>query len=101
MATRHAATQDPLDAPLFSTLRRIHRALSRGGMRPLSRRTPEDEVRIAAFRALQQLLRILDAFRKACVRGRPVHLVVNETGMSPRRVLMTIAIVEPGRGDHG
>jgi hypothetical protein len=100
MGTRHAATEDPLDAPVFSILRMIHRALARGGTPPLSKRAPEDEARIAAYRALQLLLQILEAFRKACIRGRPVRLVVNETGMSPRRVLMTIAVVQAGEVDH-
>jgi hypothetical protein len=94
MGLKPAVTANPLEAPEFSALRTLRRAFSRGGLPPLLERTPDDEARIAAFFALQQLLLILDEFRRACARGESVHLEIDESGMSPTRLLMTIAIVK-------
>lgn len=101
MIPTHGATENLLTAPEFSALRALRRALARGGLPPVSRRRPHDEARIAAFFTVQQLLHILEEFRKACARGEAVRLAVSETGMSPTRVHMTIAIVAKGQGEHG
>ena len=103
MGLKHGATAtaNPLEAPEFSALRTLRRAFSRGGLPPLAKRTPDDESRIAAFFALQQLLHILDEFRRACARGESVRLVIGETGMSPTRILMNIAIVREEHEHRG
>jgi hypothetical protein len=101
MGPKQTATENPLEAPELGTLRRLCRAFSRGGLPPLTKRTPDDEARIAAFFALQQLLHILEEFRKACARNECVRLVIHETGMSPTRVLMTITVVREEQGHRG
>jgi hypothetical protein len=98
MKSKRAPIPNPLEAPAFSTLRLLRRAFSSGGLPPLSIRTPEDEARIAAFFGLQQLMYILEEFRKACARGEPVRLAVDERAQSPNRIVVDIAIVRVAEG---
>jgi hypothetical protein len=98
MKSKRTPIPNPLEAPEFHTLRMLRRAFSRGGLPPLSMRTPEDEARIAAFFALQQMMYILEEFRKACARHEPVRLVVAEHGQSPNHIVLEIAIVREGKG---
>jgi hypothetical protein len=98
MKSNRVPIPNPLEAPEFNALRLLQRAFARCGLPPLSVRTPQAEACIASFFSLQQLMYILDEFRKACARGELVHLVVSELGRSANRILLHIAIVRTGRG---
>ncbi len=93
MSTQRPVLSDPLDAPEYDTLRALRRAFARGGVSPRVARTPADDARIAASLAIEQLLGVLEAYRKACLRGEPVIVEISERGRSPRRIVMDIALV--------
>jgi hypothetical protein len=84
---------NPLTAPEFTSLRAIHWSLAEGGLPPDAERTPADDARIAAFFTIQELLRILDEFRRACMRGDLCHLVMNDTGRRRDLVVIDIRLV--------
>lgn len=93
MSTPRAQNPDPLDAPEYDLLEALRLAFARGGLSRRAARTPADEARIAAALTLDQLLRVLEAYREASLRGEPVILEVGERGRSPRRIVMDIAVV--------
>ena len=97
MSTQRAVTPDPLDAPEYGTLRALRRAFARGGVSRCAARTPADDARIAVSLTLEHLLGVLEAYRKACLRGERVVLEIGERGMSPCRIVMDIAVV-PAEG---
>lgn len=70
-------------------------SLAERGLTPTSARTPADEARIAAFFALGELLRLLEAFRGACLRGEPARLAVVIRRRSRRHVTVEIEIQTP------
>ena len=87
---------NPLAAPEFTTLRDLRRALARGGLRSPSQRTPEDHARIAAFRTLEELLRLLEDYRRRVEGGQRCRLVEREHPHEPGRLLFEFVIeVEP------
>jgi hypothetical protein len=79
------ASSNPIASELFGTLRELRRAFGRGGIPPMERRTPEDEVRIASFCALQEFVHILDQFRRSIEKGEYCHLVIRELRTSARQ----------------
>ena len=90
------APASPLAAPEFTTLRDLRRALARGGLRSPSQRTPEDHARIAAFRTLEELMRLLDEYRRCVEGGQRCRLVEREHPREPGRLLLEVVIeVEP------
>lgn len=84
---------DPLASLEFAALRAVHWSLSQGGLPAAAEPTPADEVRVVTFFVVQELLAVLKAFRRACLRGEPCHLVVNDLGRSRERVVIDIRIV--------
>jgi hypothetical protein len=62
----------------------------------MDRRTPEDEARLAAFFALQELTHILDQYRRALEDGKPRRLAVREHGRQLGKVVIEIAIEDTG-----
>ncbi len=88
------APASPLAAPEFAMLRQLRGALARGGLP--ARRTPEDHARIAAFRTVQELLVLLDEYRRRVECGDRCRLVEREHEHKPGRLLFEVAIeVEP------
>lgn len=87
---------DPLTSPEFAALRAVHWSLSQGGLPAVAERTAADEARIAAFFAIQELLHLLEDFHRACMRGDPCHLVVNDRGRTRDRVIIEIQMVYEG-----
>lgn len=86
-----------LGAPDFETLRHLRRRFARGGLPAEAERTPEDQARIAAFRTIADLLRVLTDFRDRIARGEAVGLVMPEQKSEPGRLRIEIAIEERGR----
>jgi hypothetical protein len=64
----------------------------RGGLPPKDRRLPEDEARIAAFCVLQELVHILDQFRRSVEQGEHCRLVVSEHGRQIGRIAIEVTI---------
>lgn len=93
MSTPSDQHPDPLDAREYDLLEALRVAFARGGVSRRAARTPADDARIAAAITLDQLLRVLEAYREASLRGEPVILEVGERGGSPRRIVMDIALV--------
>jgi hypothetical protein len=75
-------------------LRELRRALAPGGLPPRDRRTPEDHARIASFRAIADLLTLLDEYRRRIERGARCEMVEREHVREEGRFLVEIAIVE-------
>ncbi len=89
--------------PELRTLRELRAVLARGGLP--ARRTAESQARIAAFRTVEELLRLLDEYRERVERGARCRLVEREHGREPGRLLLELRIEEgpgPNRqgGDH-
>lgn len=81
-----------LAMPELRALRELRRALARGGLPSMDRRTPEDHARIASFRALEELLQLLDQYRKRVEGGETCRLVEREQARAPGRLHLEIAI---------
>lgn len=67
---------DPIASPAFVSLRAVAWSLAEPGLTPVGARAPADEARIAAYFVISELLRLLDAFGAACLRGEAVRLAV-------------------------
>jgi hypothetical protein len=62
----------------------------------MDKRTPEDHARIASFRTLEELLSLLDQFRRRVANGERCRLVEREHRREPDRFIIEIAIeVQP------
>ncbi|MFT3764391.1 MAG: hypothetical protein QM820_02555 [Minicystis sp.] len=85
-----------LAAPPFHALRDLLRAFSRGGMPSRASRTPEEDARLVVFQTLNELVHLLDQFRRRAERGEPVRLLVKERGRQMGRAVVEIAIVGDG-----
>ena len=83
---------NPIAGVAFRALRELRFDFGRGGLPPRDHRSPEDEARIAAFCVLQELIHILDQFRRATEQGEPRRLVVSEHGRQLGKVIIEIAI---------
>jgi len=81
-----------LAIPEIRELREARRALARGGIPPLDKRTPEDGARIAAFQTITALLRLLDEYKRRVEDGQHCRLVEVDRGLQPGRLLIEIAI---------
>jgi len=81
-----------LAIPELKTLRELRRTLAYGGIPAADKRTPEDDARIAAFRAIEELLRLLDEYRRRVERGEHCRLVEREHPLEPGRLLLELAI---------
>jgi hypothetical protein len=53
----------------MNLLRTMRRELVEGGFPPTSKRAPDDWLRFAAFAAINDLLRILNEYRRRTLRG--------------------------------
>jgi hypothetical protein len=85
--------ENPLTAPEFTALRAVAWSLSEDGLPPESEQTPADRARIVTFFVLHELLRILDEFAAACMRGDRCHLVVSDTGRRRDLVVIDLRLV--------
>lgn len=83
---------DPVGGEIFRSLRDLRADFGRGGLPPRDERTPEDEARIAAFCVLQELVHILDQFRRVIEQGEQCRLVVSERGRQLNKVIIEITI---------
>ena len=81
-----------LAVPELTALRELRRLLARGGLPPAHQRTPEDHARIASFRALEELLNLLDHYRRRAENGERCRLVEREHGREAGRLLLEIEI---------
>lgn len=86
------AIPDPIASPDFEGLRVLRKKFSRGGL-PADR-TPEDDARIAAYRTIADLLRVLSEFRDRLARGDAVRLVMPEQTNERGRMRFEITIEE-------
>ncbi len=78
--------------PGINVLRELRQTLARGGLPPLDKRTPEDCARIASFRTILALLRLLDEFTRRVEAGEYCRLVEVERDSQPGRLLVEIQI---------
>jgi len=78
--------------PELKTLRELRRTLAYGGIPSADKRTPEDDARIAAFRAVEELLRLVDEYRRRVERGEHCRIVEREHPHEPGRLLIELAI---------
>ena len=82
--------------PGLVMMRELRRLLAAGGLPPADKRTPEDWARIAGFRVLEELLRLLDDYRRLIERGVRCRLIerahVREVG---RMVIEIVLEVQP------
>jgi len=83
---------DPIGGAAFRALRELRVSFGQGGLPPRDHRSAEDEARIAAFCVLQELLAILDQFRRAIVQGERRRLVVSEHGRQLGKVVIEITL---------
>ncbi|MFT3764713.1 MAG: hypothetical protein QM820_04230 [Minicystis sp.] len=81
-----------LTLPELRALRALRRDLARGGLPPLSARTPEDHARIAAFRMLEELMSLLDQYRRRIESGERCRLAEREHGREAGRLLIELSI---------
>jgi len=93
--TRAVAAEGPapLGSPSFHALRELLRTFSRGGMPSRASRSPEEDARLVVFQTLNELVLLLDQFRRRVERGEPVRLIVTERGRQLGRAVVEIAIV--------
>ena len=61
----------------------------------MATRTPEDHARISAFRAIEDLLHLLDQYRGRVESGECCRLVEREHAREPGRLMIEIAIEAP------
>lgn len=78
--------------PEFKTLRELRRVLGRGGLPALDKRTPEDSARIASFRAIEELCRVLGEYKRRVENGERCRLVEREHGSEPGRLHVEFVI---------
>jgi hypothetical protein len=91
----------PFSIPEHAALRDLRRVLARGGLPAVDRRTPEDNARIAAFRTVEELLVVLDEFKRRVERGEPCRLVEREHPREAGRLVIELAIVvEPAEAER-
>jgi hypothetical protein len=83
---------NPIASALFRALRDLRAEFGRGGLPPKDRRTPEDEARLAVFCVLQELVHILDQFRRAVEQGEHCRLAISEHGRQLGKVVIEITI---------
>jgi hypothetical protein len=81
-----------LAIPEIKTLRELRRVLAHGGLPAPPKRTSVDCARIASFRTLEELCRLLDEFRRRVEAGERCRLVEREHGTESGRMLIEIAI---------
>jgi hypothetical protein len=84
-----------LGGAAFAALRDLRRVFARGGMPSRASRSPDEDARLAVFQTLNELVHVLDQFRRCIERGEGVRLVVTERGRQVGRAVVEIAIV-PG-----
>ncbi|APR80644.1 Hypothetical protein A7982_05991 [Minicystis rosea] len=82
----------PFSIPEARALRELRRALARGGLPPRGERTPEDEARIASFRVMEELLRLLDHYRRRIESGERCRLVEHQHQVDPDRLHLEIEV---------
>jgi hypothetical protein len=85
-----------LALPELKSLREVRKALAYGGLPPTHLRTPEDCARIGAFRVMEELLRVLDVYRRRVESGETCRLVEKEHRREPGRFLVELVIEVEG-----
>ncbi len=86
-----------LAIPEIKALRELRVTLARGGLPAPDKRTPEDHARIAGFRVIEELLRLLDQFRHRVESGERCRIVEREHAREPGRLVIELSI-EVGGG---
>ena len=94
IAREARATVSRVSIPELSLLRNMRGDLARGGLPPLSKRGPEDHVRLAVYRTLLELLRLIDEYRRRVENGERCLLVEREQRPERGRLVLEFAIVE-------
>lgn len=85
--------RDLLSSPAFVALRAIGWSLADRGLPPAAEHTPAEQARIVTFFALQEILRLLEEFGHARLRGERCHLVVGAHRAERSRVVIDLRIV--------
>jgi hypothetical protein len=80
--------------PEHRTLKALRDTLRVGGLPPFDRRTPQDSARIASFRVIEELLRLLRVLKHRVEAGDPCRLVERAHATEPGRFLVEI-VIEP------
>jgi hypothetical protein len=83
---------DLLASPSFRALRTLLRDFARGGLPSRAARTPEEDARLAAFHALNELVHLLDQYRRRIARGERVRLRVTNEGRRLDQALIALTI---------
>lgn len=82
--------------PELHALREVRRDLARGGLPPIDKRGPEEHARIAAYRAVEELLHLIERYRRRVERGERARLVEREHPREPGRMVIELIIeVDP------
>lgn len=84
----------PLASAPFQALRELLRTFARGGMPSRASRLPEEDARLVTYQTLNELVLLLEQFRRRVERGEPVRIVVIERGRQLGRAVVEISIVE-------
>jgi hypothetical protein len=79
-----------LAAREFATLRDLRQVFARGGLR--SERTPHHDVRLASFRVVVELLRLLEEFRRRIEEGERCRIVEREHARRPGQFVLEFMI---------
>jgi hypothetical protein len=96
--SRSARRRYLLGSPAFIALRAIRWSLADAGLPASAEHTPAEEARIVTFFALQEILRVLEEFSLARMRGERCHLVVHAHRAERSRVVIDLRI-EPESPD--
>jgi len=89
-------TLPQLALPQVRELRELRRAFAHGGLPPGHRRGPEAHARIASFRTLEELLVLLDEYRRRVERGERCRIVEREHVREAGRFIVELVIEEGG-----
>jgi hypothetical protein len=89
---RGDAPVTPLVIPEHRTMKALRDTLRVGGLPPLDTRTPEDAARIASYRVVEELLRLLRFFKHRIEEGESCRLVERVHDTEPGRLHLEIAI---------
>jgi hypothetical protein len=78
--------------PEWETLRELRHVLARGGLPLPHKRTAADSARIAAFRALTELLRLFEELRRRVEAGEHCYIVEREHDREHGRLVLELVI---------
>jgi hypothetical protein len=92
VGVQHITAVNPIADATFQALRDLRRDFGCAGIPSKDCRTQEDDARLVSFCVLQELVHILDQFRRAVEQGEQCRLVVREHGRQLGKAIIEISI---------